>query len=66
MVGRERQMCRRDGAGDALRAGLVGAASAHVKIRVDGGEMSIQWRQEDGHVLMTGPTALGFIGEMEL
>ncbi|MAO91038.1 MAG: diaminopimelate epimerase [Rhodospirillales bacterium] len=50
----------------AHRRGLVDAASAPVKIRVDGGEMSIQWRQEDGHVLMTGPTALSFIGEMAL
>ncbi|MDF1749115.1 MAG: diaminopimelate epimerase [Alphaproteobacteria bacterium] len=50
----------------AHRRGLVDAATAPVKIRVDGGEMSIQWRVEDGHVLMTGPTALSFIGEMAL
>ena len=32
---------------------------------VDGGELEIEWR-EDGHVLMTGPVATAFTGEIDL
>ncbi len=50
----------------AHRRGLVDARSAPVPVQVDGGTLSIQWRETDGHVLMTGPTALSFTGEMAL
>jgi diaminopimelate epimerase len=31
----------------------------------DGGELTIAWR-EDNHVLMTGPVATSFTGEIDL
>jgi len=31
---------------------------------VDGGSLTIEWR-DDGHVLMTGPVALSFSGELD-
>jgi diaminopimelate epimerase len=47
---------------NAARRGLTGRR-AHVI--VDGGELDMAWR-EDGHVLMTGPVATAFHGEIEL
>ncbi len=47
---------------NAARRGLTGR---HATIVVDGGELEIAWR-EDGHVLMTGPTAIAFRGTIDL
>jgi diaminopimelate epimerase len=47
---------------NAARRGLTGRKA---KVLVDGGELQIEWRA-DGHVLMTGPTALSFRGEIDL
>ena len=37
-------------------------AGAPVAVVVDGGELTIEWREADGHVLMTGPVAVEFSG----
>jgi diaminopimelate epimerase len=47
---------------NAHRRGLTGRRATLV---MDGGELEIEWR-EDGHVLMTGPVATSFIGEIDL
>jgi diaminopimelate epimerase len=47
----------------AMRRGLTGRK---VEIVLDGGSLIIEWREEDGHVLMTGPTAMPFRGRLEL
>ena len=47
---------------NAHRRGLAGRRATLV---LDGGELEIEWR-EDGHVLMAGPVALSFTGEIEL
>jgi diaminopimelate epimerase len=47
---------------NAHRRGLTGRRAIVV---VDGGELEIEWRA-DGHVLMTGPVATSFIGEIDL
>jgi diaminopimelate epimerase len=47
---------------NAHRRGLTGR---HATVVVDGGELAIGWR-EDGHVLMTGPVATSFVGEIDL
>jgi diaminopimelate epimerase len=44
----------------AARRGLTGRKAVVV---VDGGELEIEW-QNDGHVLMTGPVAISFTGEL--
>lgn len=44
----------------AARRGLTGRKAT---IRLDGGDLRIEWR-EDGHVLMTGPVATSFTGEL--
>jgi diaminopimelate epimerase len=45
----------------AVRRGLTGRKATIV---LDGGDLTIEWR-EDGHVIMTGPAALSFTGEIE-
>jgi diaminopimelate epimerase len=43
----------------AHRRGLTGREAAVV---LDGGELHIEWREADGHVLMTGDVAVEFTG----
>jgi diaminopimelate epimerase len=45
----------------AHRRGLTGREAV---LELDGGELLIAWREEDGHVLMTGPVAVEFRGEL--
>lgn len=47
---------------NAHRRGLIGRAATVV---LDGGELEIAWREDD-HVLMTGPAAIAFRGEVAL
>jgi len=34
-------------------------------LTLDGGELIIEWRAEDGHVLMSGPVATAFSGILD-
>ena len=43
----------------AVRRGL---ANRRADVTLDGGTLSIEWRESDDHVLMTGPVALSFTG----
>lgn len=47
----------------AHRRGLTGRK---VKVELDGGMLEIEWREDDDHVLMTGPAVLSFEGEVDL
>jgi diaminopimelate epimerase len=47
----------------AHRKGLVGRK---VELILDGGSLILEWREEDGHVLMTGPGVTSFTGEVDL
>jgi diaminopimelate epimerase len=47
---------------NAHRRGLT---HRHARVIVDGGTLEIEWR-DDGHVLMTGPVATAFHGEIDL
>ena len=47
---------------NAARRGLTGRRAT---VLVDGGTLEMEWR-DDGHVLMTGPIATAFHGEVEL
>ena len=54
--------------GTGACAALVAAArreitARHATLALDGGELFIEWR-EDGHVIMTGPAAVDFAGEL--
>jgi diaminopimelate epimerase len=45
----------------AIRRALTGRT---VKVTLPGGDLVIEWRESDGHVLMTGPFALDFEGTL--
>ena len=49
----------------AVAAALTGKAGRTSKIIMDGGTLSIEWREEDNHVYMTGPATFVFDGEIE-
>ena len=46
----------------AFRRGL---GERRMEVRLDGGRLDIEWRESDGHLLMTGPAAVSFRGELE-
>ncbi|MFL1464364.1 diaminopimelate epimerase [Roseococcus sp. DSY-14] len=46
---------------NAHRRGLCGRAAT---IAMPGGELQLEWRAADGHVLMAGPVATAFTGEV--
>jgi diaminopimelate epimerase len=48
---------------NASRRGLTGRCATVV---LDGGSLVVEWREEDGHVLMTGPVAVSYRGTFEL
>jgi len=40
-------------------------ADRHAEVVLDGGSLDIEWRVEDDHIIMTGPTVLSFSGEFD-
>jgi diaminopimelate epimerase len=48
---------------NAARRGLTGRRAEMI---LDGGRLTIEWREADGHVLMTGPAEVSFTGIMTL
>ncbi len=46
----------------AIRRGL---GARRMEVRLDGGPLAIEWRESDGHLLMTGPAEVSFRGELE-
>ena len=55
--------------GTGACAALVAAARRNLTdrkavVELDGGELTIEWRETDGHVLMTGPCAVEFTGTL--
>lgn len=50
----------------AVAAHRRGLADRKAEIRLDGGTLHIDWREADGHVLMTGPVATAFAGAVEI
>ncbi|GAB2289318.1 hypothetical protein Dimus_023622 [Dionaea muscipula] len=48
---------------NAARRGLTGRRAEMI---LDGGRLTIEWRESDGHVLMTGPAETSFAGSITL
>jgi diaminopimelate epimerase len=46
----------------ATRRGLV---DRHAIVKLDGGDLIVEWRESDDHVLMTGPIELEFEADMD-
>jgi len=49
----------------AVAAHRRGLTDRIVDVRLDGGLLSIEWREADGHVMMTGPVAVSFSGHID-
>ena len=45
---------------------LLGIVGRRVTMTLDGGDLTIEWRESDGHVLMTGPVSFAFGGEVDI
>lgn len=60
------QACGTGACATAVAAALTGRAGRGSDIVMDGGTLHIEWRQEDNHVLKTGPAAFVFDGETDL
>ncbi len=50
----------------AVAAASLGRAGRQSQIVMDGGTLSIEWRESDNHVYMTGPATFVFDGEIEI
>ena len=60
------QACGTGACATAVAAVLTGRAERTSRIVMDGGTLTIEWREKDHHVYMTGPAAFVFDGEIEL
>lgn len=50
----------------AVAAHISGRAGRSVTLNLLGGKLHIEWRESDGHVLMTGPAQQSFTGSFEI
>lgn len=60
------QACGTGACAVAVAAARRGIAGREVDIELDGGTLHLEWRESDGHMLMTGPATLVFKGELAL
>ena len=53
---------------NALKYGALSTRSGKVEVswRVEGDHLILEWRESDGHILMTGPATLAWRGEIDL
>ena len=60
------QACGTGACATAVAAVLTGRAGRQSEIIMDGGTLTIEWRQEDNHIYKTGPAAFVFDGEIKI
>ena len=60
------EACGTGACATAVAAALTGKAGRKSDIVMDGGTLSIEWRESDNHVYMTGPAEFVFDGEIEI
>ncbi|MBO7419296.1 MAG: diaminopimelate epimerase [Bacteroidaceae bacterium] len=60
------QACGTGACASAVAAFVNGKANRTSNIVMDGGVLSIEWRETDQHVYMTGPASFVFDGEIEI
>jgi diaminopimelate epimerase len=58
--------CGTGACASAVAAHRRGLADRKVEVLLDGGALTIEWRERDGHVLMTGSATLSFKGDVDL
>ena len=60
------QACGTGACATAVAAASSGKAGRTSQIVMDGGTLTIEWREADNHVYMTGPAAFVFDGEVDI
>ena len=60
------QACGTGACATAVAAFITGRTSRQSQIVMDGGTLTIEWRENDNHVLMTGPAEFVFDGEIDI
>ncbi|HVP84854.1 MAG TPA: diaminopimelate epimerase [Rhizomicrobium sp.] len=60
------QACGTGACATAVAAARRGLADRKVDVILDGGTLTIEWRESDGHILMTGPATLAYRGEIDI
>jgi len=60
------QACGTGACATAVAAALTGKAGRTSQIVMDGGTLTIEWREYDNHVYMTGPATFVFDGEIDI
>jgi diaminopimelate epimerase len=60
------QACGTGACATAVAAAMTGRAGRQSQIVMDGGTLTIEWRESDNHVYMSGPAEFVFDGEIEL
>jgi diaminopimelate epimerase len=58
------QACGTAACAAAVAAARLKRAGRKVKVTLPGGDLLIEWRESDGHILMTGPYSLDFEGTL--
>jgi diaminopimelate epimerase len=58
--------CGTGACASAVAAHRRGFCDRKVEVALDGGVLVIEWRESDGHVLMTGPATLAYKGDVDL
>ena len=58
--------CGTGACASAVAAHRRGLTDRKVEVLLDGGALTIEWRESDGHILMTGPATLSFKGDIDL
>ncbi|MDQ0505896.1 diaminopimelate epimerase [Xanthobacter agilis] len=56
--------CGTAGCATAVSAARTGRTGRMVRVRLPGGDLALEWRAGDDHVLMTGPVAYEFRGKV--
>ena len=59
------QACGSAACAAAVAAARLGRAERRVTVSLPGGELAIEWRASDNHVLMTGPVAYEYKGRFD-
>ena len=59
------QACGSAACATAVAAARLRRSNRTVKVALPGGELSIEWRERDDHVLMTGPATLEYEGRFD-
>ncbi|WP_158916335.1 diaminopimelate epimerase [Caulobacter sp. S45] len=58
----ETKACGTGACAAVVAASRRGLAKRRATVTLDGGDLKIDWREDDGHVLMSGPVAVEFTG----